>query len=1051
MLLLPPRILLALICAAQTNAIASPGDAPDFQRDVRPILADRCFRCHGPDAGARKRGLRLDTQEGSRAELKSGERAIVPHDVDTSAAAQRITSEDDDEVMPPPSLNKPLSDVQKRTLLEWIEAGAEYEVHWAFVAPKPSPPPAVKDAKWARDPLDAFVLAKLETAGLAPAPEAERATLLRRAALALTGLPPTPEETAAFVADPALNAFEREVERLLASPRCAEHLAADWLDVARFADTYGYQSDADCNTWPWRDWLIGAFQRNLPYDEFVRQQLAGDLMPGATRDSRLATAFNRLHRMTNEGGSIDEEFRQEGIADRVATYGTAFLGLTVECARCHDHKYDPIPQQDYYSLGAFFGAIDEAGTYSYSFHSTPRPALRLPTRAQEEQLAQRDAALAAAEAACTAVLAERREAAAAWSRSATDVSVLAPVRNYPLDGAIEGPTGLATPLDGDSGPAFTDVPPFRRCDPFSLVFWMRCPDRKARATVVHTSTFTIESDQQGYQLMLLDGRLAWQLIHLWPGSAAAIETRAEFPLQRWVQVAVTSDGSSRAAGLRIFLDGVPVETDVVRDHLDGPATVRTFQIGFRDRDVGFAGGAVDDVRVFDRALTALEVAELYRPGALAEALARATNGGAAVEDELEELFVSTDPACRSAAQALRDERAAQQDVLESVREVAVMEATRHARASYVLERGAYDQPDMKRPVRTDRALEEVLAFDPAWPKDRAGLAAWTTDARNPLVARVAVNRLWALCFGSGLVATQENFGQQGEPPSHPELLDTLAADFVASGWDVRALLARIVSSATFRQSSDATPAKLERDPDNRMFSRGPSFRLSAETLRDQALAASGLLVEQVGGPSAKPWQPPGLWEEAGATGAYVPDSGDGAHRRSLYTFRKRTSPPPDMLLFDAGSREKCLARRQPTNTPLQALVLLNDPVFLECACALAQRAAREAGEDPVARIRRAFRLLAAREPRDEELAALRALHDAELEGYARDPEAARAVNAWALAVPQPAIPAASDASPGSAPPASPVSAEAASPDASLAALTLVCSTLLASDAVVTSR
>jgi hypothetical protein len=599
------------------------------------------------------------------------------------------------------------------------------------------------------------------------------------------------------------------------------------------------------------------------------------------------------------------------------------------------------------------------------------------------------------------------------------------VKHYPLDGEIDGPTGKATALDGDSGPSFDDVPAFRRCDPYSLVFWMLSPDTKSRATVLHTSQFTIESDQQGYQVMLEDGRLAWQVIHLLPGSAAAIRTLEPFPLARWVQVAVTYDGSSRANNLRIFLDGVAAPTEIEHDHLDGPATVRGFKVGFRDRDLGFKGGAVDDLQVFDRALTAVEVAELQRPGALEEAFARAAKGEAV--DGLDDFFVrNVDPACRDAAKALRDARAAQQDVLESVREIMVMEENPRPRASFVLNRGAYDQPDATRPVHPDHALDGIFAFDASWPQSRLGLADWTTDAHNPLVARVEVNRLWATCFGQGLVVTQENFGLQGESPSHPELLDTLAADFVASGWNLKAMLKRLVLSATFRQSSNTTAAKSEQDPDQRLLSRGPSFRLSAEMLRDQALAASGLLFEQLGGPSVKPWQPPGLWEDAGAPGAggYTPDVGANAHRRSLYTYRKRTAPPPDMLLFDSGSREKCLARRQPTNTPLQVLVLLNDPVFFECARALAAQAARDAGEDPAACITQAFRQLAAREPRDAELRALRALYDEQAAAYAQDQASAKAVNA----------------------------AHADEPaDPSLAALTLVVSTLLASDAVVTSR
>ena len=890
--------------------------ALDFNRDVRPILADRCFRCHGPDAGARKRDLRLDLEEGSRAQLKDGKRAIVPGDLVASELAARIQASDPGELMPPPSLNRPLSEAEKGVLLRWIREGAKYAPHWAFVAPKDS-----------AGTIDTLVGARLAEEGLQPNAGADRATLRRRAALVLTGLPPPPDEG---------EKYETLVDQLLASPRFGEHMASGWLDAARYADTFGYQSDWECNLWPWRDWVIAAFNANKPYDQFVREQLAGDLLPKPTKEQRIATAFNRLHRMTNEGGSIDEEFRQEAIADRVSTYGTAVLGLTIECARCHDHKYDPIPQRDFYGLGSFFGAIDEAGTYSYSFRSTARPALRLSSAEQDAELAKRRAAVRTAEESCASAVHER--------------PLPAPSKSWPLEGAIDGVVGKATHLDGDTGPALEDMPKFRRCDPHSLVFWMRCPDRKARATVLHTSTFTIETDQQGYQLLLEDGMLAWQVIHFWPGSAAAIRTSEEFPLGRWVEVALTYDGSSRASGLRVYLDGVVARAGVVRDHLDGPAEARSFQIGFRDRDLGFKDGDVDELRVWDLELRPNEVASIHAGAAM-----QPVSLGA--EDT-----------------ALRDARASEQELLESIPELMVMEASTHARPSYVLKRGAYDQPDMERPVAPDRALDALLPFDPSWPHDRLGLANWTLDPKNPLTARVEVNRLWAQCFGRGLVVTQENFGTQGEFPSHPELLDALALEFVRGGWDVKALLKRIVLSATFRQSSALTPAKLEKDPENRLLARGPSVRLSAEMLRDQALEASGLLVEQLGGPSVKPWQPPGLWEDSGVSGgSYTPDTGANAHRRSLYTFQKRTAPPPDMLLFDAGSREKCLARRQPTNTPLQALALLNDPVFVECAHALAERAAKEAGEDPRARISRAFRLLACRDPRPNEIEALAGL------------------------------------------------------------------------------
>ena len=1029
----PVLALLVFLAACERKAEMSPpahattdfgvlgarSERLEFNRDIRPILADRCFRCHGPDAGGRKRGLRLDTPEGATSVLESDRRAIVPGDLGASEAARRIVSDDPDEQMPPPALNRPLTAAQKEILLRWIREGAVYQPHWAFVQPKAEVAPATRDRSWSRDALDHFVLARLEAEQLAPSPEAPRSLLLRRAALTLTGLPPTPDETAAFVADTSADAFEKQVDRLLASPRFGERMAADWLDIARFADTFGYQSDWDCRTWPWRDWVIAAFNDNLPYDRFVQYQIAGDLLPAATQEQKLATAFNRLHRQTNEGGSIDAEFRQEYVSDRVHTFGTAFLGMTVECARCHDHKYDPISQVDYYSLCAFFGAIDEAGTYPFSTGATPRPALRLPTAEQAAQLAERQQAVVAAEEAYRKTCEARRALLGDWMNDRPQGEIAPPIKRFPMDGESEGPTGKATALDGDSGPSFDDVPAFRRCDSHSLAFWMRCPDTKSRATVIHTSRFTIESDEQGYQVMLKDGRLCWEVIHYWPGSAVAIRTVEPFPLNCWVHVAATYDGSSRADGLHVFLDGKPAKTEIVRDHLDGPAVVRSFQIGYRDRDQGFGGGAIDDVQVFDRALTALEIVDLFRPGSLAQVLAR----GEANEELAEYFLRSVDAESRSAAKALREARAAQQDLLESIPEIMVMDETQHPRESFVLTRGAYDQPDRLRPVHADRAIEALMPFDAAWPKNRLGLSNWLTNSRNPLAARVEVNRLWAMCFGRGIVSTLENFGLQSEPPTHPELLDALAMDFVASGWNIKALLRRIVLSSTFRQASEMTPGKLEKDPQNVLLSRGPSFRLSAETLRDQALLAGGLLVEKIGGPSVKPWQPAGLWEDAGASsqGGYVVDSGDSAHRRSLYTFRKRTAPPPNMLAFDAGSREQCLARRQSTNTPLQPLVLLNDPVFFECARALALRAANDASDDPQARIARAFRLLAVRDPRPAELAALRKLYDEQLAAFLDDSGAAKAV------------------------------LQSESVDAALAALTLTCSTLMASDAVITSR
>lgn len=1034
-------------------ATRHPADRISFNKQIRPILSDRCFRCHGPDSSSRKADLRLDSFDSATADLGAGYAAIIPGDADNSELIARINSHDPDEVMPPPESKLSLSPGERELLREWIKQGAKYEPHWAFVAPKAIAPPAVKNEPWCRDPLDRFVLSALDSKGWTPSKIADNATLLRRASLVLTGLPPTPEETRAFLADSIADAYETRIDAMLESPRFGERLAADWLDAARFADTFGYQSDWECRVWPWRDWLINAFNTNMPYDRFITEQLAGDLLPSATQQQKLATTFNRLHRQTNEGGSIDEEFRQEYVADRVRTFGTAFLGLTLECSRCHDHKYDPITQEDYYSIASFFSAIDEAGTYPYATGATPRPAMRLSTPEQVAALAElhakvtdAEAALANAEAdahtrAIREVLAADHDERQQPQEPAFKLAAPEPAKRWPLEGTIDAPAGKATLFDGDTGATFNDSPDFRRCDPISLSLWINCPDEKSRAVILHTSYFTLETDPQGYQLLLRDGRLCWEIVHMWPGSAAAIQTSDKFPIARWVHVVATYDGSSRASGLHLYLDGRPAASETTRDHLDGPTPRRTLQVAFRDRDVGFKNGSLADLRLFTSELSPLDALDLFKPGSIkarAEELSRLARDQAAdpsppasaphaAPDPLATWFTARDPACNAARESLRAARRAEQDLLESIPEIMVMEAAPFERPNFVLSRGHYDSPDDNRPVRADRAVHSIMPFGER-PHNRLGLAAWTTDPANPLTARVAVNRFWALCFGAGLVPTLENFGLQGESPVHQEMLDSLAADFVASGWNVKALMRRIVFSSTFRQSSDHREGIDDRA--NAFLSRGPSVRLSAEMIRDQALLASGLLVERVGGPSVKPWQPPGIWEDSGANvqSAYTPDTGDNAHRRSLYTFRKRTAPPPNMLVFDAGSREECLARRQPTTTPLQPLVIWNDPVFFECARAAAALAHREAA--PAAQCVALFERFAGREPRADELAALVDLLTEQVAAYANDPAGAAAILGLTPDSPDKPDPAA---------------------QAHLAALSIVASTIMASDASVMMR
>ena len=1021
--------------AAMPAATAATGPKIDFNRQVRPLLSDRCFGCHGPDAGkGRKGGLRLDTPEGARALLKSGHRALVPGHTDQSEMARRIASEDPEVMMPPPELNRPLSAAEKDLLTRWVAQGGEYRPHWAFAPPKPAPAPKVAQAGWVRDPLDAFILAGIEDAKLAPAPESDRATWLRRASMVLTGLPPTPEETDAFVADTAPDAFEKRADAMLASPRAAEHRAVAWMDLARYADSYGFSGDPDMHAWPWRDWVLQSFDKNLPFDRFAVEQIAGDLLPEATQDQKLATAFNRLHRATFEGGSISEEFRQEGIADRVQTFGYAFLGLTMECAKCHDHKYDPIAQKDFFAMAAMFSDIGENGLLPYS-QAAPVPALRLANPAQEKRRQELADAVKAAETAHAASLA--RAAQAAEKATVGGVSVPAPAAHYPLDtlagggtpntvaggqpatterhrgdqlgrlAATPGKVGGALAFDGDGGLFLAGFHGFDAFSPFSFSTWIKAGERNGRAALLHAAGFyTNDADASGLDLMIDQGRVQWACIEQWPGSAVAIRTKAELPVGRWVQLTATYDGLGRADGLHLYLDGQPADCDTLHDHLTGPVRTSTLELGSRSRDSGFRNGTLDEVKLWRTALT---------PAEAAVEAGKQPDPAALKRHALERM--DTDLA--QAREKLRQARRAAVAHEAALPAVPCMEHAQKIRPSFVLTRGAYDHPDLTQPV-SPGVVPAVKPFDPQLPKDRLGLARWLTAPDHPLLARVEVNRLWAQVFGRGLVPSTENFGLQGDPPSHPELLDQLACDFIQGGWNERALLRRLVLSATFRQGSANAPGKLAADPQNLLLARGPVQRLSAEMLRDQALLASGLLVEKFGGPSVKPWQPPGLWGDAGLPGGeYHPDRGDNAHRRSLYTYRKRTAPPPNQMLFDAGSREVCQPRRLSTNTPLQALALLNDPVYTECAKALAARAAREAGADPAARATRAFRLLCTRAPRPAELAALTELLATQQAAMQADPAAAKAV--------------------------------CGAEDPALAALTLACSALLAGDAAVSLR
>lgn len=993
-------ILLAALPAGKSFAAAA--ERVDFNHEIRPILSDRCFTCHGPDEKSRKAKLRLDTKEGLFKPLDSGLTVVKPGDAAKSDLVRRIFATDDDQ-MPPEKSKLKLSAAEKELIKRWVTQGAVYRGHWAFNPIEPVTPPTPRSVKGSANAIDLFVRAKLEKEKLKPAPEASREILIRRLALNLTGLPPTTDEIESFVKDKSPDAYERAAEKYLASPAYGERMALDWLDLARYADTFGYQADVECNLSPWRDWVIQAFNDNLHYDDFLRWQIAGDLLPNATREQKLATAFNRLHRQTNEGGSVEEEFRQEYVSDRVNTFGTAMLGLTLGCARCHDHKYDPVTMRDYYSLGAFFNNIDESGLYSHFTRATPTPTLLLwPAGKQEEHTALLKK-IAAAEGRLTEVARTASAEFQKWAGSDGEIAPAAPIAHFNFDivtnnaspssvsaavarlddspASVEGHEGKALQFSGDNQVTIKGVADFKRTDAFSFSLWLKPTEAQERAVVLHHSRAWTDSASRGYELVLDHGKPFFGLIHFWPGDAIAVRANQELPLNEWSHVVVTYDGSSRANGIRLYLNGAALPVETVRDHLtkdirhrsewgDAEAGSIHLTLAGRFRDSGFKNGLIDDLQVFDVALTETEV----------KAFAGQRTATA-------EYFLSRKhtPYINALAE-LKQLREQENALINDVPEIMTMAELSTRRATHILKRGAYDAPGDEVQPDTPASL---LQFPADQPRNRLGLAQWLTDRKNPLVARVAVNRIWKMHFGRGLVATPEDFGSQGRLPAQPELLDWLAGWFMEHSWDVKELHRLIVTSATFRQSSVASKQLVERDPENQLLARGPKLRLLAEQIRDSALAASGLLNRTIGGPSVKPYQPAGLWEQSGTGKTYTQDHGDKLYRRSLYTFWRRTSPPPSMLTFDSITREVCTAKRETTATPLQSLVLLNDPQFMEAARALSEKLLKQFPGDEAKRNREAFRELTGRLPDKTETRILSQLFVEQKNLFAKDNDSAK--------------------------------------------------------------
>ena len=1001
--------VVALACWAISPQLqAETPTAPRFNRDIRPILSSNCFHCHGPDENRREADLRLDQEAGLRV-------AFTPGDLAKSEGWQRITSDDPDLKMPPPNAPHQLDTAHLDTLRRWIETGAAWEGHWAFIAPAKPAIPKVKGDSVVSNPIDAFILSHLEHEGLQPSEPADRERLLRRVTFDLTGLPPTLAEIDAFLADDSPEAYERVVDRLLASPRYGERMALAWLDAARYGDSSVFHADGPRDMWGWRDWVIDAYNQNKPFDEFTIEQLAGDLLPEATAPQQIATGFLRNNATTDEGGAIAEEYRVEYAIDRVRTTSTVWMGLTMECGQCHSHKYDPITQEDYYRFFAYFNQAADPGMQSRKGNQSP--VVQLFDEAATARLDELKTNLAALEKALETRKQAAEPAFLQWAQSAANQgeTTLIPtdtLAHIPLDEA-EGNKVAATVADeslmltlhgkpswtkGQQVGAFAcdgsnyidagDVANFERTDSFSYGCWIKPKGAGGGAPIARMDD---GNGYRGFDLYVAGGKVAMHIINTWPTNAVKVTTNATLKPNEWQHVFVTYDGSSKAAGINIYFNGKKQPWSIEQDRLsDTIRTGKTLYIGRRNPGSPFKG-EVDDVRVYARQLSEVEVQALAGNDSVVTLLTKPADQWTPAERDtlLTHYLHNHDKAFQQEIATIAKAKGEIAKGTKPVSTVMMMQDVPQPRMTYVLERGNYASPKKDQPVQPGVPPIFPQPADNA-PANRLGLAQWLVQPNHPLTARVTVNRYWYMLFGSGLVRTLEDFGSQGEWPSHPALLDWLAVDFAENGWNVKRTLKQMVMSNTYRQSSRVTPELLARDPENLLLARGPRFRLQGEFIRDNALAASGLLNSEIGGPSVKPYQPAGLWREVSLSGAtFKQDSQEKLYRRSMYTYWKRSAPAPSLTIFDAPTRESCVVRRSRTNTPLQALVTMNDPQYVEAARAMAQRVMLEQADSVPEQIALAYRLTTGLRASEGAIGLLQQGYEQELAVFQADGERAK--------------------------------------------------------------